>query len=99
MMVGVCRPPVERSVSPNSAARLPSGTKSVRVSSSPFGPGRFMREYPNPEVKRVAGPIQLPSIPNQIPSSSFSGGVQTPPISPRMCQPEAGKRPASLPTT
>ena len=47
----------------------------------------------------VAGPIHWPSMPNQIPSSSLSGGVQTPPISPRMCQPDAGKRPASQPTT
>ena len=45
MIVGVCAAaPVERNVSPNSAARLPSGTKSVRVSSSPFVPGSSMRE-------------------------------------------------------
>ena len=66
---------------------------------SPFGPGRSICAKPEPDVNFVAGPIHCPSMPNQIPSSSFSGGVQTPPISPRMCQPEAGKRPASLPTT
>jgi hypothetical protein len=43
MTVGVCGSPVECNVSPNSAARGPSGTKSVRSTVSPFAPGRFMR--------------------------------------------------------
>jgi hypothetical protein len=58
-----------------------------------------MATYPQPLVKRVAGPVHWPSRANQIPSKSLIGGLQIPPISPRMCQPEAGKRPASLPTT
>ena len=41
-----------------------------------------------PLVNRVAGPIHVPSTPNQIPSSSFTGGDQMPPISPRVWKPE-----------
>jgi hypothetical protein len=42
-------------------------------------------------VNLVAGPIQSSSspMPNQSPSTNFSGCDQTPPISPPMCQPWA----------
>ena len=52
-----------------------------------------MRWYPHPLTKRRAGtsePSQAPSIPNHMPSSSFTGGDQTPPISPRVWKPIAG---------
>jgi hypothetical protein len=40
-------------------------------------------------VNFVACPTHWPSTPNQTPSSIFMGVVQTPPISPWMCQPFA----------
>jgi len=40
-------------------------------------------------VNLVAGPNQAPFTPNQIPSSSLIGGVQMPPISPRVWKPIA----------
>ncbi len=48
-------------------------------------------------MKREALPAHLPLTPNQTPSTSFSGGAQTPPISPLMCQPLAYQRPSSKP--
>jgi hypothetical protein len=40
-------------------------------------------------VNFVAGPTHSPSTPNETESSSFSGGVMIPPISPVVCQPFA----------
>ena len=47
----------------------------------------------------VAGPIHWPLMPNQMPSSSLIGGVQMPPISPRVWKPMAGYRPSSVPSS
>ena len=53
----------------------------------------FQRPTPFPTMSIlenvVAGPTHSLSRPNHTPSSSFSGGVQIPPISPVMCQPLA----------
>src|SRR5579864_2935259 len=38
-------------------------------------------------------------MPNQMPSSSLMGGVQMPPISPRVWKPMAGYRPSSVPNS
>ena len=51
--------------------------------------GRSYRVYPLPLVNLVAGPIHVPSSPNQTPSTSLTGGAHTPPISPVVCQPLA----------
>ena len=75
--------------SPNNAARRPSGAKSVRCSVSPDAGGRSYLVYPRPLVNFVACPTHWSSTPNQTPSTSLSGGAQTPPISPLMCQPLA----------
>ncbi len=46
--------------------------------------------WPQPLVKREAGPIHSSPTPNQMPSTSLIGGVHTPPISPRVWKPAAG---------
>ena len=76
-------------VRPTSAARPPSGARSTRLTFRPCGAARSIRTYPVPLVNRVAV-SHCPSAANQSPSSSLIGGVQNPPISPRMCQPVAG---------
>src|SRR6266511_1234452 len=70
------------------------GSRRPRVSDheteqGPAAPGRSKRVKPHPLENFVAGPTHWSSSPNQTPSTSFSGGAHTPPISPVMCQPLA----------
>jgi hypothetical protein len=76
-------------VSPTSAARIPSGITSVRRTRVPPGAAISIPTIPGPLVNRVAL-SHCPSTANHRPSSSLIGGLQKPPISPRMCQPVAG---------
>jgi hypothetical protein len=76
-------------VRPTNAARIPSGITSVRRIRSPSAPARSICTYPCPLVNRDAR-SHRPSTANHSPSSSLIGGLQKPPISPRMCQPVAG---------
>jgi hypothetical protein len=82
--------PWPRSVSPTNTPRRSPGTKSVRATCRPPARGRRIFTWPQPLVKRLAGPIHRSPIPNQIPSTSLIGGLQTPPISPRVWKPIAG---------
>jgi hypothetical protein len=85
-------------VRPTRAARPPSGATSVRLTRVPSGPARSIRTYPG-RLSNVVAFSQVPSTPNQSPSRSLTGGVQKPPISPRMCQPVAGYVASAAPTS
>ena len=86
-------------VRPNSTADSPSGANSVRVGCTPSVTGKVIRTKPGPVVYVVAASSQLPASPNHSPSSSLTGGVNTPPIWPVVCQPIGGNVPSSTPTT
>src|SRR6185437_9246297 len=92
-------PPTGTSVSPNSTTDWPSGANSVSVGRTPPTAGNDSRTNPGPLVYLAAASSQCPPMPNHRPSSSLTGGAQTPPIWPVVCQPIGGNVPSSAPTT